>query len=64
MSAAVPLSDQIKCAKREVAMRERVYARRVQSGAMKREVADYEITCMQAIVASLEALLSVQSVWL
>lgn len=64
MSAVVPLSDQIKSAKRELALRRSAYPKWVQSGRMKRETAAYEISCMEAIVASLEALLSVQSVWL
>lgn len=64
MSVAVPLTDQIKCAKRELALRERTYRRLVASGRMKREAADYEIDAMRAILASLEALLSVQAVWL
>jgi hypothetical protein len=64
MSIAVPLTDQIKCAKRELAIRESVYPKWVQSGRMKREVAAYEIDAMRAVVASLEALLSVQATWL
>jgi hypothetical protein len=64
MSVAVPLSDQIKCAKRELALRKNVYPKWVQSGRLLREQADYEIASMQAIVASLEALLAVQATWL
>jgi hypothetical protein len=64
MSVTVSLSDQIKCAKREVALRKAAYPKWVQSGRMKRETADYEIAAMEAILASLEALLSVQAVWL
>jgi hypothetical protein len=64
MSVTVSLSDQIKCAKRELAMRERLYPKRVREGSMKREAADYELASMKAIVDSLEALLSVQAVWL
>lgn len=64
MSAVVSLSDQIKCAKRELRLRERVYPNWVRKGRMTRETADHELAGMQAIVASLEALLSVQAVWL
>ena len=64
MSAVVPLTDQIKCAKRELALRRSAYPKWVQSGRMKRETADSEIAAMEAILASLEALLSVQAVWL
>ena len=64
MSAVVPLTDQIKAAKRELALRKSAYPKWVTSGRMKREVADYEIAAMEAILASLEALLSVQAVWL
>ena len=64
MSAVVPLTDQIKAAKREVALRKSAYPKWVISGRMKREVADHEIAAMEAIVASLEALLAVQAVWL
>lgn len=64
MSAVVPLTDQIKCAKRELALRERAYPKWVQGGRMKRETAAHEMEAMRAIVASLEALLSVQATWL
>jgi hypothetical protein len=64
MSVVVPLSDQIKCAEREVALRKRAYPKWVQSGRMKRETADYEIAAMEAVLASLRALFSVQATWL
>jgi hypothetical protein len=64
MSAVVPLTDQIKAAKRELALRESAYPKWVQSGRMRRETAEHEIAAMRAILASLEALLSVQAVWL
>lgn len=54
----VPLTDQIKCAKREVAMRERAYPKWVQAGRMKREAAEYELAAMRAVVATLEAMMS------
>jgi hypothetical protein len=64
MSAVVPLTDQITCAKRELALRKNVYPKWVHSGRLKPETAKHEIAAMQAILDSLEALLSVQAVWL
>jgi hypothetical protein len=54
----LPLADQIKCAKRELALRRSAYPKWVESGRMKREAADYEIAAMEAVLASLEGLLS------
>jgi len=48
------LDDEIACVKREVAMRERVYRRRVGDGRMKQEVADREITTVRAVLRRLE----------
>ena len=48
------LDAQIKCAKRELAMRRNFYPKWVQSGRMKPEEADHEINCMAAIVRTLE----------
>ena len=48
------LEDQIKCAKRELAMRKVVYPGRVRMGKMKQEAADKEIDGMEAIIATLE----------
>lgn len=56
MTTAVPLEDQIKCAKRELKMRESVYPKLVASGRMKREAALQQIDTMQAIVWTLESL--------
>jgi hypothetical protein len=52
----VPITEQIRCAKRELAMRERVYPKWVETGRMKREEADRELAAMQAIVATLQGL--------
>lgn len=46
----------VKCAARELAMRRNVYPKWVQSGRMKAEAADHEISCMQAIVDTLNAI--------
>ncbi len=53
---APTLADMIACAKREVAMREHVYPRRVADGKMRPTVADRELETMRAIVAALESL--------
>lgn len=55
--SATPLTDQIACVKREIAMRERVYPRWVAAGKMKQEKADAEIAAMRAVLATLNALL-------
>lgn len=50
----VSLDDQIACAKRELAMRRRAYARWVDQGRMTKADADRETEAMAAIVATLE----------
>jgi hypothetical protein len=50
----VSLPDQIKCARRELAMRRNVYPKWVAGGRMKPDAADRELAGMEAIVASLE----------
>jgi hypothetical protein len=49
--AVVRNLDKLKCAQRELALRERVYPRRVASGMLTQEKADREIAVMEAIVA-------------
>ena len=53
MSDPVSLADQIACAKRESALRQRVYPAWVKSGRMKQADADREIARMNAIVQTL-----------
>lgn len=48
------LDDQIKCVRREIGMRERVYGSWVAKGKMRQENADYEIAAMRAVLATLE----------
>jgi len=48
------LSDQLACAKRELALRRNVYPGWVKSGRMKQAKADHEIESMAAIVQTLE----------
>lgn len=49
----VTLMDQIKCVEREIAMRERVYPRQVQTGKMKQQAADHELAAMKAVLTTL-----------
>ncbi len=48
--------QQLEAARRELAMRERVYPRWVQQEKMTQEKADHEIAAMRAIVATLTPL--------
>jgi hypothetical protein len=43
-------ADKFDCAKRELAMREKMYPQWVSSGRMKPDVARWQIQCMAAIV--------------
>lgn len=52
----VPLDEQIRCVKREIAMRERVYPRWVQDGKMGPAKADQELTSMRAVLETLTEL--------
>jgi hypothetical protein len=51
----VSIADQIKAAKRELAMRQSAYPRFVARGSMRQEKADEEIAAMTAIIGTLEA---------
>lgn len=48
------ITDQIRCAKRELAMRERVYPSWVRKERMKMADAQHEVAAMRAIVTTLE----------
>lgn len=48
-----PLSSQIACIERELAVRRRVYPRWVASQKMRQEKADHEIECMEAVLDTL-----------
>lgn len=52
----VSLEQQVKCARRELAMRRGAYPRFVAHGKMKQAKADEEIAAMEAILATLERL--------
>jgi hypothetical protein len=49
----ITIDDMIEEAERELAMRPRVYGRRVAEGKMKRKRADWQITVQRAIVEKL-----------
>jgi hypothetical protein len=53
---AVEIGDQLKAAKREAALRRRVYPRWVEGKRMTQAKADDEIAAMDAIVETLERL--------
>lgn len=48
------LDEQIKCVRREIAMRERVYPRWVEQKKMTQQKADAEILVMREVLATLE----------
>lgn len=52
------LDEQIACVKREIAMRERVYPRFIESGKLKQQKADREIEAMKAVLETLTVLAS------
>lgn len=54
----VPITDQVACIRRELALRERVYPGLVQRGRMRHEGAQLELRRMKAVLATLEACLS------
>ncbi len=54
MSIEYPLSLQITEVKREIAMRERVYAGLIARGKMKRADADHQIAIMCEVLVSLQ----------
>ena len=56
MTSPFTNADLAKCARREAAMRERVYPRWVEAGRMKQETADREKAMMGAIAAHFERL--------
>ena len=50
------LDDQIRCIKRELALRRRVYPRLLQQGTLTQDQAAHEIRTMDAVLATLQAL--------
>lgn len=57
----ISLNQQIECARREVAMRERVYPGLVRRGQMTRGQSEYELAAMKAILKSLQSLADASS---
>jgi len=55
--SAIALERQVRCAQREVALRQRVYPGLVSRGRMAQRTADQELATMQAIVETLQGLL-------
>ncbi len=43
------IDEQIECVRREIAMRQRVYAAWVKKGTMTQDKAAHEIACMEAV---------------
>lgn len=54
--ASVPLAVQIACIEREIKMRRRVYPRWIESLRITQAKADAEIAAMEAVLATLQAL--------
>lgn len=52
------LAEQIACVKREVRMRENRYPIWVAEGKMKPLVADRQLSCMRAVLRTMEALVA------
>lgn len=52
----IPLTDQIACVEREIAMREKVYPRRVAANRMTQQTADLQLRQMDAVLATLRHL--------
>lgn len=53
---AISLAEQIKCVKREIAMRARLYPQWVATGRLIQSKADAEIAAMKAVLETLESL--------
>lgn len=49
-------ADKIACVEREIAMRKRVYRAWVGNGKMKLDDAEYQIACMEAVLADIKLL--------
>jgi hypothetical protein len=49
------LDQQIACVTREIALRERVYPKWIETQRMTRQKADHEIDCMKAVLGVLMA---------
>jgi hypothetical protein len=54
MTDIITTADKLACAKRELAMRQRVYPQWVEKNRMSASKAAHEIACMEAITADYE----------
>ncbi len=54
------LSEQLSCVRRELALRKAAYPKWVASKRMGASVAEHEINCMQAVHATLTALIELE----
>ena len=52
----IGLAEQLTCVAREIAMRERVYPRWVESGRMTQKKAEFELAAMRAVHRTLQKL--------
>ena len=50
----VSIHEQITCVKREIETRISSYPRKIDRNTMQKNVADYEISCMQSVLKTLE----------
>ena len=53
----VTISEQIKCVRREIDYRKRLYPRWVQEGKLTQQEANYQIEAMEYVVNTLQAVL-------
>ena len=58
MKHTKPLPDQLESARRELAMRDRVYPKWVASKRMTQQQADHELACMESIAGTLATLIA------
>ncbi len=56
----ITLKVQIKAVEREIAMRKAVYPKRIAIGKMKAETAEHETAAMQAVLETLQTLLTMK----
>jgi hypothetical protein len=52
----VSIDDQIRCVTREIALRNRVYASRIEKRAMTEAEAERELSAMQAVLHTLQTI--------
>lgn len=55
MTDVITTADKLKCAERELALRKRVYANRLETGRMSAGKVAHELACMEAILEDYRA---------